>query len=102
MAIILPYIRVPTTDPDIYELQRQVEQHITEVARHPHVASEVLDAAEIATTDTQVAHKLGRTPIGWRIVDVTAGWGDVRRSSWDSEYITLIAAATTTIAIEVW
>lgn len=86
----------------IAELQGQLARLFLELGRRGHVASETLDETTIGTSNTVVYHKLGRTPEGWRVVDCTAGWPQLRRVAWDATSITMIAAASTIVTLEVW
>lgn len=49
-----------------------------------------------------INHKLGRQPIGWRIVDVTVGYNIFQRIAWDARTITLLCPSAATANIEVW
>lgn len=54
-----------------------------------------------AATDKTFNHKLGKTPIGWTVVDANAG-GNIYRVSWDDKTITLNSSTTRTLSIEVF
>ena len=53
------------------------------------------------TGSVAVAHKLGRQPVGWSLVDITAA-ATVFRAAWDSKFITLTASAPCAVTLRVW
>jgi hypothetical protein len=67
-----------------------------------------LDYVDVNTTaltggaNTQVAHKLGRKPVGWRITDIDAAATVYRAAAFDSSFLTLHASANCNVKLRVW
>jgi len=68
--------------------------------RHDFVA--VRGQALVGAANTTVSHKLGRTPVGWALTDLTGNDATVRRISWDATSLVLRASAAVTVSLEVW
>lgn len=64
-------------------------------------AVEVLDVA-VGTSDTKVAHGLGRRPKAWVIMDQAEDATVWRTEPSDSSFLTLRASADTVISLLVW
>lgn len=60
-----------------------------------------LDGVSVGTSATAIAHKLGRQPRGWWVVDQDTA-ATVRRSAWDATTLTLIASSACTVSLWVY
>ena len=60
-----------------------------------------IPGVNITTTDTLVAHGLGRTPIGWIVVDQDAD-ARIWRVKIDAQYLCLIASANVSVSLWVF
>lgn len=50
-----------------------------------------------------IAHKLGRQPIGWIVVDLAGDFGPaLRRTAWDTRTITLEHGGSADIIVALW
>lgn len=57
---------------------------------------------EVGTSDTRVAHHLGRRPRAWVVIDVTGSARVWRTAPSDELFLTLRATAPVTLALLVW
>jgi hypothetical protein len=53
----------------------------------------------LATTDTPVNHKLGRTPRGWFVTSMQTNAGSLKLVEWDNRTATLYASVAMTVDI---
>jgi hypothetical protein len=58
--------------------------------------------AEIATGGTKLAHKLGKEPQGWIVVDKDANASVWRFEASDANYINLKSSATVNVKLYIW
>ena len=87
-----------TDDRAVEDLRAQVET-ITRKIDDLEQTSDV--SVSLASGSTTFAHKLGRQPVGWEIIDITCA-AIVYRESWSSTQITLNASASATAKVRVW
>lgn len=81
-----------------FDLHRQA---FSDAFRFEELRGARLDGVTIDTSDTVVAHPLGRSPMGWRLVD-KRGAGDVYRISWNERTLTLRASVGVDVDLWVW
>ena len=65
------------------------------------------EGIRLSVGSNQIAHKLGRQPVGWLIIDVTQeevtdSYPRLYRTNWDSRILTLTSDAESTIALWVF
>ena len=56
----------------------------------------------ISAGNNVIAHKLGRQPQGWQVVDATGGVPALYRYAWTPATITLTSSGTASITLRVW
>jgi hypothetical protein len=82
-----------------------VVESLNRLLSSPRAVSTFQDVTLVAATAKTVSHgldlKLGQTPSGWLVTDISANT-TVRRNSWDEKTITIQAAANCDIRLEVW
>jgi hypothetical protein len=78
--------------------QREVREALQGVKRDPLTSFSVRKDVSIATTDTKVAHGMGKIPSGWMLTDKTAN-AVVWRVAWDDEFVTFRASAAVTVSV---
>lgn len=78
---------------------RQLDAKIGDGAKARRIAS-----VAVSATAVNVAHKLGRALVGWRIADINTVGVTVARqpSSDDAKWLRLVASGAAVIAVEVW
>jgi hypothetical protein len=105
--MLSPFDRVQFTPTSLEEVSRQgntlaerVAQTLRRVTSNPENDAIVLSVALTTLTNNVVNHKLGRQPVGWKLVDDTGG--GIVRVAWTPTTITLYSPATCTVSLKVW
>ena len=98
--------RIDTTDPSMRELQYRLEETLRPVTDSSLVDGVLIKDISLASgTTTKVAHKLGRSVIGWIVVGRNAAQHvyDVNSGKTDLDtYIHLTAGGTVTVNVWVF
>jgi hypothetical protein len=79
---------------DLNDAQDAIGETLRRVVYHEQLTGQDIQSVSVPSTGVAIAHGLGRTPIGWNMIDKTDA-GDVYRTAWDSKTITLRTASGT-------
>lgn len=82
-------------------MQTNVGQLLDPLTKIAQLDGVLLKDIDVTTAGVRISHSLRRQPLGWYIVDKTAV-GDVFRTDWDVNFITLQSSASTTINLWVF
>lgn len=82
-------------------MQTNVAQVIDPLSKLALLDGVLLTGISVTTSGVKINHKLSRQPIGWFVVDKSAA-GDIFRTAWDVNFITLQASSNTTINLWVF
>lgn len=88
----------PTGNRDIDVFQREAADALQVLQKDPLLSFTERKNVNIGTSNTRVAHGLGRVPVGWIMTDRT-GLGQVYRVSWDSQFVTFVSSTLVTVSI---
>jgi hypothetical protein len=97
---------IPNLEGDLGKLQQAILDAFERVAqlaagKNSRNADNAYVSSSLAVGDTTLEHGLGRTPVGWAIVDRSAAT-DIYRTSWNATNLVLNSSATATVKVEVW
>ena len=87
-----------TKDKNIQLIQDNIQKLGAAIQSSPFQGGNYLTGVALISGTTQIAHKLGRTPVIWVIGDNTAA-ATIYRASWDSNFINLVSDAACTVAL---
>ena len=91
---------------EFVQAQANVREVLDDITSRAHVFSNIIeDLTLTAATTYLVAHKLGRTYTGWRVVDKTANsvvYRVTTSTADKSKFLALLASANVTISVEVF
>lgn len=94
--------RVQSTDRALNDVQDAVHHTLRDVVRFEELVGQRINDVVLTTTPLDIAHGLGRCPIGWRVVDKTSA-GDPYRTAWDARTISLrVDAGVMTCDLYIW
>lgn len=91
-----------TDDKDFQLMQNQWSAVLNPVLKNPLVNGIVVSGIALINGDTVVNHKLGRTPQGWFLIDLTASATVYRNAAFNDLTLTLNSSAVATAAIYVF
>lgn len=69
---------------------------------NPSLQNNILTGVKLAIGATVVNHLLGRTPIGWRVVDIDGAVIPYRSAPFNPLTLTLTSSAAVTVSLEVF
>ena len=95
--MVHPFEPLRTSDPDLTEAQARIRDWTFQIG---DIAGGKLVTATLGTTQTQVAHGLGRMPRGYLSVGQDSGAVFYKSAAPDAEYLYLTATAP--VAVELW
>jgi hypothetical protein len=94
--------KVQTSNREVNELQDAIGETLRRIAYHQQLTGQWIQTVSVPATGVDVAHGLGRVPIGWQLTDILDG-GTVYRTSWDNRTITLRSVSgTVRVDLYVW
>lgn len=91
-----------TDSKDFQLMQSAWASQIDPVLANPSLKSRLIKDVALVVGATKIDHKLGRTPQGWRIVDIDGVAQIYRSEDLNSLTLTLTSSAAVTVAIEVF
>ena len=96
--------RVDTTDPSLREMQYRLEEALRPVTGSSIVDGRLIEDISLASgTTTKIAHKMGRSIIGWIVVGKNAAQHIYDQNSGKSDLDTyLYLTAGGTVTVNVW
>ena len=96
--------RVDTTDPSIREMQYRLEETLRPVTSSSIVNGRLIEDVSLASgTTSKIAHKLGRSIIGWIVVGKNAAQHVYDENSGKSDLSTYLhLTASGTVTVNVW
>lgn len=94
--------RFTTEDKDLQMLQSSWASVLNPVLKNPSLDNVLLKNISLSSGVTIIDHKLGRTPQGWRIVDVDGAATIYRSAPLNNLTLTLTSDAAVTISLEVF
>jgi len=96
--------RVDTTDPSLREMQYRLEETLKPVTGSSIVDGRLIKDISLASgTTTKIAHKLGRSIVGWIVVGKSAAQHVYDENSAKSDLGTyLYLTAGGTVTVNVW
>lgn len=86
---------------DTTELVKNLDEIFREIQKDSLYGVTLKDVA-IGTSETVIAHKLGRNPQGWIIVEKNANSDVWSSSTKDGRFLYLMATAAVTVTLYVW
>jgi hypothetical protein len=94
--------RVQSGDRALNSVQDATADALRPVLSFEELNGSRMDEVTLTTTAQTLAHGLGRTPIGWRVIDKIDA-GDPYRTAWDERTISLrVASGTCRVTLWVW
>lgn len=84
---------------ELTQLQSNVEQALQPILRSPIINGTLIESVSIGTSATQVAHKLGRKPLGY-FVAAQFGPGEIWAADFSVSYISF--TASTPVTVNLW
>ena len=100
---ILPFNKVRTEDDNLRRIQDNIETPLKDISSKTILDGQLLTGVKLVTSfQNQIAHKLGRKPLGWIVagLDENATIWEVKKSS--SLFLYLEASANCTISLWVF
>ena len=101
--MIAQLIKLRTKSPETDNLQDNVFEWTQSVINHPLLKGRLIEGIEVTTATKTVEHKLGRSIVGWFIVNKNANadvW-DAGTTDTDSTKF-LVLDSTATVTIDLW
>lgn len=96
----LPIFNSPVKELSL--MQTQWATQINPVIQNPANKSLLLKDVSLSVGDNVINHRLGRTPQGWKIIDIN-GVSDIYRSaSLNDLTLTLNSSAAVTVSLEIF
>lgn len=89
----------PVTSTEVLDLWRAVDEEtrsIRDLVTTPDIVT-----ATLAVGNNTIAHRLGKLPRGWEVVDRTAAT-TLYRVSWTTKHIVLNSSAAATVGLKVF
>lgn len=90
-----------TGDANLDKVQNNVEIFAQQFYRNSLIDGLLIEGVTVTTGTASVAHKLGRTPVGFIVVDKNAN-ADIWTVSKNNTFLTLDASATVTVSLWVF
>jgi hypothetical protein len=94
--------RFQTDNKDFQLMQSAWASQLDPVLSNPSLKTRLLKDVALAVGANVINHKLGRTPQGWRIVDVNGAAQIYRSEALNPLTLTLTSDAVVTVSIEVF
>jgi hypothetical protein len=98
MALKERFVDLYTGDKDLDRLTLGIKRYLAQLDSIPFLDGVMMEA-EVTTTATNFAHKLGRQPVGWLVVDRTEG-PTIWRTDWSADFIKLQSSAE--VSVKLW
>lgn len=94
--------RFNTENKDFQMMQSSWAAILNPVLRNPSLDCILLKGISLGVGATVVNHKLGRTPQGWRVVDIDGAATIYRSEALNNLTLTLTSDAAVTVSLEVF
>lgn len=89
-------------DKDFQLMQNAWSASLNPMLKNPSLQNILLKSVSLTTGSNVINHKLGRTPQGWRIVDIDGAAQIYRSQAFNNLTLTLTSSANVTVALEVF
>lgn len=94
--------RFQTDNKDFQLMQSAWATQLDPMLSNPSLKTRLIKGVSLIVGATKIDHKLGRTPQGWRIVDIDGAAQIYRSEALNDLTLTLTSDAAVTVAIEVF
>lgn len=101
MAAPRSFKQINTANQELQLIQANIARAISETINNALLNGLFLENLSISTTNTQVAHKLGRVPKGYIVIDSNAA-ANVYTIDKDTQFITLKATANCVVNLYIF
>ncbi len=72
------------------------------LAKVPFLSGKLVEETIGAGGAAAIPHKLGKTPTGWILFDITGSDSEVTRTGWTDKTITLLNNGAASVTVKVW
>jgi hypothetical protein len=101
MATPRTFSQINTQDRDLQLIQANIERAVSSVIKAAILNGRLITGQALIAGNTQIEHKLTRTPVGYMIVDSNAAV-TIFTSSKDTNFLTLNSSGAATVSIWVF
>lgn len=92
--------KIKVNDRELEQVQQNVLSAFGPLTKIAILQGRQIDAVALTTTAVNVAHGLGRQPLGYIVTDLNKN-ATVFRTDWDANFISLQSSATDTV-VSIW
>lgn len=97
--------QVGDTDYSLHKVQQNIDEIVANINNLPFLNGVTLEEVTIGTSNTDIAHKLGRKPVGWLILRKRSNatvWDNQNTVSAPATFLRLVASAQVSVDLYVF